>query len=175
MQHYSYLALSASLVDLNRAQIDKVSQALNALRHKLDSFSALSGNDPTSCRHCYATKLVRFGFQNGLQRFVCKSCSKTCCATTGTPLARLSGKHQLAGYADCMSKGLTLRQTCAELSMSLDRAFRWRHRMLQNPIDHQPKAIKGILEVDETNFKKSRKGERGLGAGARKRLMASSP
>lgn len=53
--------------------------------------------------------------------------------------------------------------------MTLDRAFRWRHRMLKEPIGHRSKAVKGILEVDESHFKSSRKGQRGLGPAARKR------
>ena len=110
--------------------------------------SSLSDNDPTACRHCASTSLIRFGAQNGRQRFRCKDCLKTCCATTGTPLARLSKKYELAGYAECLAKGLTLRQTAKALKMSLDRAFRWRHRMLALPIGHQPRSIKGILEVD---------------------------
>lgn len=169
MKHSRFVALSSSLFDLSRAQIDKVRNHLQALSSALDSSLALAGNDPISCRHCLCPSLVRFGFQNGIQRFRCKACSKTCCATTGTPLARLSGKHQLAGYAECMSKGYTLRQTACALKMTLDRAFRWRHRMLKEPIGHQPKAVKGILEVDETHFKISRKGQRGLGPAARKR------
>ena len=169
MKHPRFLALLSSFVDLSRAQIDKSLSELTDLCRLIDSSKALSDNDPKVCRHCASPDLTRFGTQNGMQRFFCKSCLKTCCATTGTPLARLSKKHQLAGYAECMAKGFTLRQTAKALKMSLDRAFRWRHRMLALPIGHQPVAIKGILEVDETHFKVSRKGQRGLGPAARHR------
>ena len=30
-----------------------------------------------SCYHCTSTDLIRFGFQNGRQRYRCRACSKT--------------------------------------------------------------------------------------------------
>lgn len=41
--------------------------------------------------------------------------------------------------------------------------------MLREPIGREPKGVKGILEVDETHFKISRKVQRVLGQAARKR------
>lgn len=170
MKNARFKSLSASLVDLSRAQIDKLLQMLADRRSSIDSSQAFSTHEPKACPHC-GHALSRFGVRNGMQRFRCKdpACLKTCCATTGTPLNRLLGKDKLAGYAGCMAKGLTLRQTAKELGMSLDRAFRWRHRLLEKVVGHQPKPIAGLLEVDETYFQISRKGERGLDRPARKR------
>jgi transposase-like protein len=169
MKHAKFKALCASLVGLSRAQIDKMSKSLKALRHTLDSSLALAAHEPKVCRHCDSPRIVRNGIQHGLQRFVCRDCGRSCCATSLTPLAGLRDKHKLAGYAECLSKGSTLRQAAKELGISLDRAFRWRHRMLELPIGHQPGPVKGILEVDETFFKISRKGQLGLGPAARHR------
>jgi transposase-like protein len=169
MKHAKFKSISSCLVDLSRAQIDKMVQTLKSLRQALDSSTAFAAHEPKVCKHGLSGKIVRNGIQNGLQRFHCRSCGKSCCATTLTPLAGLRDRAKLAGYAECLSKGLTLRQTAKALGISLDRSFRWRHKMLAMPISHQPGPIKGILEVDETFFKISRKGQRGLGAAARKR------
>lgn len=137
----------------------------------MDSSKAFSDHEPKARPHCGRAALSRFGVRDGMQRFRCKAidCRRTCCATTGTPLARLRGKSKLAGYAERMAKGLTLRETAKKMEMTLDRAFRWRHRMLANVVGHQPKPIAGLVEIDEAYFKRSRKGERDLGRPARPR------
>lgn len=62
MKHSLSVARSSSLVDLSRAQINKVGRDFERLRLTMDSSLALAGNDPSSCRHCMSPSLVRFGF-----------------------------------------------------------------------------------------------------------------
>ena len=171
MNHLHFKSLTASVFDLSRAQIDKLVKSLAVRRSQIDSSQALSIYDPKACPHCGHAGLSRFGIRHDMQRFRCKSKSflKTCCATTGTPLNRRSHKAKLAGYAECMINGDSLRKTASKMGFTLDRAFRWRHRILTRPVSHQPKAIVGLLEVDETYFKISRKGAHDLNRPARKR------
>lgn len=61
-----------------------------------------------------------------------------------------------------MAAGLPLRETARIVGIALSTAFRWRHRFLQSVVAHQPEVIEEILEVDETYFRISHKGQRGL-------------
>lgn len=167
MNKTNFKSLLAQVDELTRAQLGKLTKALESRSRVLDSAKALAAYEPTVCPHCDSKELVRNGVQNGLQRFICKGCSRTCCATTATPLARLKNKGLLAGYAQCLSAGLTIRETSAKLDMTVDRAFRWRHRMLEMPVGHQPRPVQGLLEIDETYFQRSEKGSRKLARPAR--------
>ena len=44
------------------------------------------------CSHCRASRIVRNGQANGLQRYKCRACGHTFDALTGTPMARLRHK-----------------------------------------------------------------------------------
>ncbi|MBU6440817.1 MAG: IS1595 family transposase [Betaproteobacteria bacterium] len=167
MKTHLFKALSDSVAELSRSQIDKLAKLLDVRRNELDSMRALVTHEPKACPHCGSLGIVRNGIQNGLQRFRCKDCHRTCSSATGTPLARLKRKDLLAGYAQCLREGLTLRQTAERLDISLDRAFRWRHRFLARPVEHQPGLITGLLEIDETYFQRSEKGSRALTREAR--------
>jgi hypothetical protein len=86
-----------------------------------------------------------------------------------TPLSNLQDKHLLSAYADCMRRGLNPRQTARELDMSVDRAFRWRHRFLAESVAHQPESVVGLLEVDEMYLRESQKGTSSLDRPPRRR------
>jgi transposase-like protein len=161
MKTATFKALMDELDRLTRSQTKRVLDRVKAIQSDRDSTQAFTKNEPKSCPHCRG-KLVRNGSENGLQRFRCRSCAVSCCATTGTPLARLKHKGQLAAYADCLRQGFTIRKTARVMGFSVSRALRWRHRFLEQPIGHQPSRLAGLVEVDETYFKHSCKGERGL-------------
>jgi transposase-like protein len=163
----AFKALMDGLDTLTRSQSKRVADRVKAIQSDRDSTQALSKHEPQSCPHCQG-KLVRNGSENGRQRFRCRGCAVSCCAGTGTPLARLKHKGQLAAYAACLRQGFTIRKTAEVMGFSISRAFRWRHRFLQNPVDHQPRNLVGPVEMDETYFKVSQKGDRHL-KGPRKR------
>jgi len=52
--------------------------------------------------------VVRNGRADGLQRFKCRSCSKTFNALTSTPLARLRMKGKWLTQAEAIRDGLTI-------------------------------------------------------------------
>jgi len=157
----AFKALMDGLDTLTRSQTKRIADRVKAIQSDRDSTQALSKNEPRNCPHCRG-KLVRNGSENGLQRFLCRGCSRSSCATTLTPLAKLKHKGQLAAYADCLRQGFTIRKTARVMGFSVSRALRWRHRFLEKPIGHQPSCLAGLVEVDETYFKHSRKGARGL-------------
>ena len=116
------------------------------------------------CLHCGASGVVRHGRSAGLRRFRCRSatCGRTFHALTGTPLAGLRHKSKWSVFEECLQARLTLQQSAERCGISYRTAFLWRHRLL----DHQPKGanLQGIVEMDETYFLESCKGDRALRA-----------
>jgi transposase-like protein len=160
MENRHFRALMKSAESLTRSQREKLRQHLDACQSSEDSHRALNRHEPKACRYCQEKALVRNGFQNGMQRFLCRDCGRSSCATSETPLGRLRNKEKLAAFANCMREGLTVRETAARMGFSVDRAFRWRHLFLKNAVDYQPKDLTGVVEIDETYFRHSRKGDR---------------
>ena len=122
-----------------------------------------------SCPYCHSDSFHKWGVRSGLQRYRCKTCHKTFNLLTLTPLARLQHKEQWVKYAQDLKDGRSIRASAVDCHIHPSTSFRWRHRMLQIP--HKTKAdhLSGIVELDETYFLESRKGERNLDREPRKR------
>jgi transposase-like protein len=111
------------------------------------------------CPHCNATTLQRWGHASGLRRYRCTTCGKTFNALTGTSLARLRKKGCWLAYGEALAAGMTLMQAAAHCGVHLTTSFRWRHRFLKAPAATQ-EALGGVVEADETFFRRSYKGSR---------------
>ncbi|WP_336753809.1 helix-turn-helix domain-containing protein, partial [Aeromonas hydrophila] len=72
-------------------------------------------------------------------------------------------------YAQALIDGLTVRQAALRCGVGKNTAFLWRHRFLKAMASHQAVREEGIVEVDETFFLASFKGQRGLSRPARHR------
>lgn len=155
--------------DVTPTQSERLREVLKPGDGEASGLEAIELAKAPACAHCQSEKLVRNGRRSGLQRWLCRDCGKTSNATSGTPLSRLRDKERFAAYAECMRQGMTIRATARELGMSLDKAFRWRHRFLENAVDHQPHKVSGLLEVDETYFRRSQKGSRQIQRAPRRR------
>ena len=114
------------------------------------------------CPHCKAKKTVKNGHSRGLQRYLCLACGKSYNAATNTPLSRLRNKDRFFQIGECLVKGMTLRECAEELGIAESTAHRLRHRFLSSVVEHQPKAMTGLVEADETYFRESQKGSRKL-------------
>ena len=158
-----------SVTALTASQLERVRAVLVTEHTVRASYRAIEAERPSACPWCDSEKMVRNGVQNGLQRYLCRACRKTFNAASGTPLSRLRNKDRFEAYAQCMRKGYTVREAAIEVGLTLDKAFRWRHRFLSTAVAHQPKGLSGILEVDETYFRESQKGSRKLTRPMRKR------
>lgn len=155
---------------LRPEQLEELATVVGVKRATAASYRALDdARGGCSCRHCGSLAVVRYGRAHGLQRYRCKDCGRTCSAVTGTPLTGLRMKERFAKNAECMSKRLTVRETAAECDVSVSTAFRWRHRFLKAVVPQQPVGVEGLLEVDETYFLYSLKGQRKLPRDARSR------
>lgn len=167
MKATQFKSLLAGVASLTPSQRKKLADALSPTAPPVLRARSMDALQPHACPHCLGEKMVRNGVCDGLQRYLCRSCSRTFNATTGTPLSRLRDKGQFDAYADCMRQGLSVRAAAARVGLSVDKAFRWRHRLLQSVVPHQPKGVVGMLEVDETYFRESQKGSRKLTRPAR--------
>src|SRR3954468_14433632 len=109
------------------------------------------------CPHCGAERLQRWGYASGLRRYRCAACRKTFNALTGTSLARLREKACWLRYGEALAAGMTLAKSAAHCGVHLTTSFRWRHRFLRAPAATR-EALGGVVEADETFFRRSHKG-----------------
>jgi len=96
------------------------------------------------------------------QRYICKNpeCRKTFTDFTKSPLsASKSSLNKWIVYAKCMISGYSLRKCVEMVGISLPTAFFWRHKLLDAIKLFMGKGfVGGIVEVDETYFAESFKG-----------------
>ena len=90
-------------------------------------------------------------------------------ALTGTPLARLRHKAKWLTQAEVLNQGLSVHQAAEVLNVAPSTAFRWRHRFLQLPKNHKVRGLQGVVEADETYFRRSLKGQTVRGRARRRR------
>jgi transposase-like protein len=162
MNTESFDLLVAALEGLTAEQRLAVADRVKVLCERADSARLIAERAaaPAACAHCASPDVVRFGFAGGRQRMRCKACGKTFTALSGTPFLRLLEKEKLLAHAECMGRGMTVRATAAAVGLTVDRAFRWRHRFLAFLAGQQPAGMTGVVEADETFFRKSYKGQR---------------
>lgn len=125
--------------------------------------------ESVACPHCQAAHVQRWGRESGIQRYRCCDCRRTFNALTGSPLAGLKCREAWADYTQAMIDGSSLRAAAHCSGVHVSTAFRWRHRLLQTPAQEQDTELHNIVEVDETYFLESFKGQRKLSRPARHR------
>jgi transposase-like protein len=121
------------------------------------------------CRHCGSRHFHKHGHANGLQRYRCRQCGRTCNGLTGTPLARLRHKGHWFDYLDGMLESHSIRRAAGKLGVAGATSFRWRHRFLAMTKHDRAKQLAGIAEADEMFLLESQKGARELDRTPRKR------
>jgi transposase-like protein len=121
------------------------------------------------CPHCQSISIQKWGSANGLKRYRCKACRVTFNALTGTPLAQLHKRELWEKHGQALIDGISLRKVVGRVGVSLQTAFRWRHRFMKAPKLLKAKKLEGTVEADETYFLYSEKGKRKLTRKARKR------
>lgn len=127
--------------------------------------------DLQTCPHCAAAaaQLAPWGWSRGLRRYRCRACRRTCNVLTSTGLAHLRKADCWQDYAQALIDGLTVRKAARQCGISKNTAFLWRHRFLAHAAKHHDTRETGIVEVDETFFLESFKGQRQLPRTPRKR------
>ena len=112
-----------------------------------------------ACPHCQNKQVTPWGRSHGLRRYRCVDCARTFNALTGTPLARLRKKACWLRFAACLSESRTVRAAAAACAVAPATSFRWRHRFLRAGVARS-EDLSGIVETDESFFRRSYKGSR---------------
>lgn len=161
MRAEQFQDMLASVARLSEAQLDELLKTVDERRARTKALQVIeTAKGPMACPDCTLGRVLKNGRSRGLQRYRCASCGKTFNATTGTPLAGLHHKERFFQQGECLAKGLTVRQAAHVMGVSVSTAFRLRHRFLKAVVSHQPMAVTGLVEADETYFRESQKGSR---------------
>lgn len=158
----------AQLSQLSAQQKSTLNQALQSLPPS----AVLEGLPPLqSCPHCQAKAehLAPWGWSRGLRRYRCRACLRTCSALSATGLSRLHYPERWIAYAQALIDGLSVRKAAKLCDISKNTAFLWRHRFLASAAQHHAAHESGIVEVDETFFLESFKGQHQLPRAPRQR------
>ena len=113
-----------------------------------------------SCPHCKSNKIVKNGFRNSIQRFICKDCNKSFTVRTNTITEHSKKSFETwSKFIECMMNSFTVRRSAEIFGINKETAFIWRHKVLdalqnmQNSVE-----LNGVVEADETFFALSFKG-----------------
>ncbi|HUX23106.1 MAG TPA: IS1595 family transposase [Burkholderiales bacterium] len=173
MRRRAFHQLTESLSTLSPHQLRQLNESVARLSQQNEVREMVSDQvqHDGQCPHCRTHQFWHWGTTGaGEQRYRCKSCLKTFTGLTGTALGRLRHKGLLLDYAACMKNSLSVRETALKLGLHRNVVFRWRHRLMPELTKHQPQALLGVAEVDETFFRESFKGrKRGMPRKAHKR------
>jgi len=152
--------LLSQIEKLTINQVEKLQNELNQ-QNSLKVIKSIS-IEVDHCPHCGATNLYKWGIRSKLQRYKCKECNKTFNALSKTPLARLRHKERWSDYAKSLLESYSIEKSAEHCNVAISTSFRWRHRMLKISQEIKAKKLHGIVELDETYFPRSEKGNHSL-------------
>ncbi len=75
-------------------------------------------------------------------------------------MARLRRKDNWLEHLGIICNSQTIRSAAKQVGISIPTSFRWRHRFLDLISENRPETFTGIIEVDETYFLYSEKGNK---------------
>ena len=167
MDDTTFTRLLASVRRIRPQQIAALDAELSVLRERAAVVLALEAGDvPLLCPRCGGEKHQKWGHSlTGFQRWWCKGCGKTFTARTGTPLAdvqRPGGVARLLALMLDAVAPLSCRKAARVLGVTRTTIWRWRMlllRALPTALTQTPVFV-GLVEMDETYQKESRKGSK---------------
>lgn len=166
-------AFSNLIKHIDKLALTKKEQVYQWVKRYVDPSSSVGGRlinemretrfkDGFECPHFNSEHVVRFGKYNGRQRYRCTSCRKTFTDTTNTVLFRTRKGDEWITFVDCLFKGYSLRKSAEIVGVTWVTLFYWRHKLLNALKQIEFEQFEGIVEVDETYFLYSQKGQRGI-------------
>ena len=112
------------------------------------------------CIHCGSKEVSRYGTYKGRQRYKCKCCHKSFSDLTNTPLKGTHYPDKWIIFIECMLKGMPLREASRVVGVTHVTLFYWRHKLLKALGQMKIDSFNGIVEMDETYFLYSEKGNK---------------
>lgn len=112
------------------------------------------------CPHCHKEHIVKFGKKGNIQRYICKDCGKTFTSTTNTIFFHTRKSTKVwKKYIEMMFEDYCpLERIANKLHLNIKTAFYWRHKILSLLTQAKTEKLSGVIEIDETYFRKSQKG-----------------
>ncbi|MDS0526970.1 hypothetical protein NNC19_14855 [Clostridium sp. SHJSY1] len=118
------------------------------------------------CPTCGSEKIIKHGFYNGIQRYKCKNelCSKTFSLSTNSIWSYSKKTAEKWGeFIELMLERRTLKYCAERLSININTAFYWRHKVLHAiRFDNIPKSLFGNIHMTKSTMKESFKGCRNI-------------
>ena len=157
-----YLAHLDTLTDTQRQQVIAVLQRPDpgsTVPHQVRERERRLERE-RQCIHRGAKGARKHGRTLGLMRFRCLAvgCGKTYTVLTNTSLAKLRHRAKWERFQDCLRQRTTLKQAANQCDISYRMAILWRHRFLAETRELAP--FGGVVEMDETFFVESARGDR---------------
>jgi transposase-like protein len=120
------------------------------------------------CPHCGhgPDGIQKFGYAgNGRQRYRCRDCGKTFCATTESFLAHTKKDASLwQEYLQYMVRGMSISQAATACGISPSTAFKWRHKILdairRASDEAEPMEVADVADAGKIHLPLSFKGRR---------------
>jgi len=103
------------------------------------------------------------------QRYRCLACSRTFNDLTRTAMAGTHMPEKWPAFADTMRDSLSTRRTGMLVDVNHKTAWRWRHKVIAFVGPTMPPPLGGIVEADETYFRRNFKGAAPVGRPSRRR------
>ena len=117
---------------------------------------------PDVCPICHGHYIVKNGTKKGAQRYLCRDCGRSFGDTENSILK--STKKDLGVwelYIQCMIDKMPLTRIAERCGIDVKTAFVWRHKILDALQNMMTRVIlNGIVELDETYFRISYKGQK---------------
>lgn len=166
MKPHEFNALLAQLKELNLSQILEATKNLDEVRRASEALAVVEERAAAiqRCPKCGAQKVSKWGMaRTGTQRFRCASCQKTFTGRTETKIARL---HKVGLFLEVVRDMLDdrtpapIRHLATRFGLNKHTVWRWRHLVFEAFKQASDDQFSGIVEVDETFQKESRKGSR---------------
>ena len=130
-------------------------------------------HDGFACPRCRAHEVQRWGRErSGVQRYRCLACRRTFNDLTGFAMAGTRLPAHWEQYAEAMRQSLSCRRAAALLDVNHKTVWRWRHRVMAQLAPAEP-LLSGIVEADETFFRRNFKRLKPVGRRKRKRGTAA--
>lgn len=140
--HFQRLLAKLSILTPN--QLARLHDEASSLIEESRRHQAIEQAKPVAaCEHCASCRIVRNGYNRGLQRYLCRECNRTFNVASGTPLSHLKGKQGFLDQAGCMAQSLSVRATARVRGVAVSAAFSWRHcrRLFQQTLYSVPMVI----------------------------------
>lgn len=98
-----------------------------------------------TCPGCGGNKISGNGKYKGIQRYVCRDCSKYFRQTTGHITYNLKKTELLSKYIYNMLLGYSIKNCAKATGISIQTSFDWRHKIISAFNNLRPSSFEGII------------------------------